>query len=141
MTTRTEARNDIMALVADALASQTGLPIHWPGIAFTKPEGGQPWVRVTMQHLSRMQAALGKDEEGKRRYVHNGQVVCEVFQAMGDGLQAEDTLAMLLWNAFKAAHTTNGVILRNATAREVGADGGWHRTNVSADFEYYENAA
>lgn len=140
MTTRTQARDDLMGLVAAALAGQTDLPIHWPGLESTKPEGLAPWVRVGMQHTGTVQASLGRDEEGRRHYKHTGLVMCEVFLPLGDGLQAEDTLAMVLWNAFKATTTANGVVLRNATAREGGIDGGWHKTNVSAEFEYHEYA-
>lgn len=135
--TRTEARDDCMGLINTALNGHDVL-IHWPGNVERKPASNEVWIRVSMSHVLSAQSALGKDQDGNRCYTHTGMLTAEVFTPMGDGLSQDDALAIVLRNAMKAARTPHGVILRNATAREAGADGGWHRTVVSADFEYDE---
>lgn len=136
MTTREQARDDVMKLINDALTGET-LTIHWPGNSYEKPTADQTWVRISMQHVDGGQRALGKIN-GQRRYRHMGLLFIEVYAPLGDGLSHEDGVAMLLLDALKAARTPNGVILRNATGRESGPDGGWHKTVVQADFEYDE---
>lgn len=139
MTTRIQARDEIQGLINTALAGATHPPdqIVWPGVPADKPAADQVWVRVTLQHTDGGQSALGR-AEGARRYTYHGLVWIEIYTPMGDGLSADDDLAIVLLAALRAARTTNGAILRNASAREAGPDGGWSKTVVQADFEYDE---
>lgn len=112
-----------------------------PPLRFDDTEGGavqdEEWARITIQHVPGGfdQRTLGP--AGYRRFRRLGIVTIQVFTALGDGLTRADTLAQVLLTALQGATTaTGGVIFRNAGMSEVGRDGRWNQTNVTAEFEY-----
>lgn len=138
MTTRTEATDDLMGLINTAIKDKIDA-IHWQGEDKPKPTADTSWARVTMHTHQEEQKTLGR-YDGKRHYQSRGKVYVEVYLPVGLSLPEADDPAMLARTALRTSPTEHGVILRGATAREGGVDGGWNKTVVSVDFEYDEVA-
>ena len=134
---RTNARDEVMALLDDALDGET-VSILWDASEDPIPDAAATWVRIAMRHHASAQASLGPDLASQRRYRTRGTLFAQIFTPLGDGQTESDRLSEIVVNAMRAARTPSGVLLRNAIAKEVGIDGSWFQVNAQAEFEYDE---
>lgn len=127
-------------------AESTGIPVAWPDAKFQVPTGQDadddplPWARVAINHNPGAggQATLSGDT-GQRRYRRFGVVTVQIFTPFGGGQLKAHRLVRVAMSAFEGVDLApSGVIFRNARFTEVGQDGAWLQTNVTADFEYDE---
>lgn len=141
MPTRTEARDEMLALVKAVTDTVADLLVVWDDAKSLPPDPATPgarsltWVRVSVQHLLSEQAALA-GADSQRRYERRGLITMQVFTPTGDGLATNDALATQLQEALQGVSSPSGIWFRNARANEVGQSGPWFQTNVLADFEY-----
>lgn len=132
---RSSARDALCAIVDAALAGES-LTIVWDGDGEAPPsDTALSWARVSIRHVDSKQSTLGP--VGARKYLTSGLMYVQIFTPLGDGLSEDDRLAMILLSALRADDTA-GLTLRNIRPVETGPDGGWHQTNVIAEFEYEE---
>lgn len=137
MTTRTQARDELLGLVSTAMTGEDQVTIIWDNKDGDKPGAQNSWMRVTLRHREGAQSSLGA-EDRRRRFRNDGMLIVQVFCPTGPGLSESDRLSMKLLEQFRSRRTASGVLLRKAKASEIGPDGGWHQTNVSVEFEYDE---
>ncbi len=119
-----------------ALNGGTIPDVEYPNLDITPPltDGNAPWARITVKHRSGEQASLG--ESGGRRFTRYGIVTVQVFVPAGKrGLVTGDRLGKVALDAFEGEESGD-VWYRNAVQREIGVDGAWYQTNVTAEFEY-----
>jgi hypothetical protein len=140
MVDRTTARDELSALVKTALAGETALEWRYDDQPGDAPDAPATWVRLSIRHTASPQRTLGPLGTGQRRYDTLGLVFVQLFTPMGDGLLEADRISMVLVTALRGAVTTSGVKIKSVTAREIGADGAWQQTNITAEFEYHETA-
>ena len=111
--------------------------VEWPNVDPPDPpltEGNAPWARVTVRHGPGGQATLG--EAGARRFSRTGTVTVQIFvPAAKRGLVTGDRLGNVALSAFEGERSED-VWFSDVEMREVGVDGAWHQTNVSATFNY-----
>lgn len=100
------------------------------------PAGTATWARLTIIHNLGQQVTLGA--VGNRRFRRFGIVTVQIFTPAGDGLTRADAMVKIAMDALEGATTDGGdtVDFRRARFNEVGEDGPWHQTNVTAEFEY-----
>lgn len=135
--TRTEARDDMMAVVNTALTGyDANFNIQWADDDSEKrPKDRTAFAEVGVYHTAGHQATMGTVATGRtfRRY---GYLEVLVHTPEGDGFTLADELATIVHDALEGITTTGGVIFRNVRAVEEGKSGSFHVTNVTADFEY-----
>ena len=99
-----------------------------------------PYARITIKHNVSSQVTIGapKSQGGNGvRYRRVGIVTVQVFEISGDGLTGADVLVDLALDAFEGEKTgLDRIEFRNANAEEIGEDGPWFHTNVTAEFVY-----
>lgn len=138
-----QARDEIISLFKSVWDVQApNVPLYyWDGTKNapepTEDSNDNPasWARITVRHTEGGQSAL-INVNGTRRYTYKGLVTVQIFTPARTGLTAADALTMIAVDTFAGAATTGGIWFRNATPKEVGHDGPWFQTNVTADFEY-----
>lgn len=142
--TLSQARDEIYGVFKAAWdADVTSAPIQviYPDDpADDEPEAPTPWVRCSVRHnpVQQGKVTVGSPD-GTNRYTRDGAVFIELYTPLGDGLTLSDTLASIARRAFEGVSTTPGdVIFRTVSVNEVGREGGWFQTNVTALFEYDE---
>ena len=102
----------------------------------TIPTTEVSWARITITHVDRDRVTLG-DETGNRRFRSFGIITIEIYAVVGDGLTSSDDLVNIAVNAFEGAKTgEDRVTFRNVSHNEIGEDGPWFQTNVTAEFDY-----
>lgn len=136
ITTIREAREEILNHFITVWEAQ----VNPPDLLFDDKERDVPdnddFARVSVQHNVRDRRTLG-DETGNRRFRSFGIVTVQVFTVSGDGLLTQDGLVNLAVNAFEGQKTgEDRVTFRNVSHQEIGQDGPWHQTNVTAEFDY-----
>lgn len=139
--TTTEARDEILTLFTDAWNAGTP-PI--PLLLYTDKHkdlpDDAPYARITINHNVFQQATVGgkiSSGGGGMRFRRFGIVTVQVFTISGDGLTAGDPLVDLALDAFEGENTgSDRIEFRNVRANEIGQDGPWHQTNVTAEFNY-----
>ena len=118
--------------------SDTGT--HYVVLAYEIRPSTLPGKLPTIQHNEFTQATLGgKPSQGGagRRFRRNGVVTVQIFTPFGDGLTTSDPLVDLVIDALEGEETgSDRIEFKNVSANEVGHDGVWHQTNVTAEFEY-----
>ena len=133
-----EARDEILTYFTAAWAP-TGVTLLYDDLPHDLPEDAS-WARITVQHNTFTQVTLGGKVAlggGGSRFRRNGLVTVQIFTPSGDGLTTADPLVDLAVDAFEGEDTgSDRIEFRNARANEVGNDGAWHQTNVTAEFEY-----
>lgn len=102
-----------------------------PGSA---PTSEQTWARASVKHSDGNQTSMGS-ATGTRKFTDQGTVFVQVFSPVGDGSTASREAAKDVLNAFRDARDPS-VWFRNAKLNEVGSDGAFYQTNVSATFSY-----
>lgn len=99
-----------------------------------KPASDVTWARATVRHATGNQSSLGSDT-GTRKFTDEGTVIIQVFSPVGDGSTASRAAAEVVLNAYRDARDPN-VWFRDAKLNEVGSDGAFYQTNVTATFSY-----
>jgi len=99
-----------------------------------------PYARITIKHNISPQVTIGASvAQGGNgvRFRRFGLVTVQVFEISGDGLTGADVLVDLALDAFEGEKTgLDRIEFRNANAEEIGEDGPWYHTNVTAEFVY-----
>lgn len=136
ITTIREAREEILNHFILAWEAQ----MNAPDLLFDDKERDVPdnddFARVSVQHNVRDRRTLG-DETGNRRFRSFGIVTVQIFTVSGDGLLTQDGYTNVAVNAFEGQKTgEDRVTFRNVSHQEIGQDGPWHQTNVTAEFDY-----
>ena len=89
------------------------------------------WAKITVQHSGGGNAAIGNTF-----FDRFGVVTVQVFTALGTGLSIGDNVYKIVADAYEGKTTPGGVWFRNVSVNEVGPEGEWYQTNITADFEY-----
>lgn len=139
---RAQAIDEILALAYTAwtvTAGQEASRWKWENVAqkTTPPSGQHPWGRIILRHTESSQTSLA-GADGKRRFTRLGVLQMSIFEPVGQGMAADTDLPEIMKNAYEGVTTAGGVMFRDVTIREIGADGDFYQTNVSASFEYDE---
>jgi hypothetical protein len=120
-----------------ALNGGTVPTVEWPNVDPVDPPltaGNVPWARVTVKHSAGGQATLG--ETGGRRFSRVGTVTVQIFvPAAKRGLVTGDRLGNVALSAFEGERSED-VWFSDVVMNEIGVDGAWHQTNVSATSTY-----
>lgn len=138
---RSQARDEVMAVVVDA-AVAAGVPVA--RVIFDGKDNAKPvsspalaWVRAVLRHQeSRKRSLTGG--LGKSRFVHDANLIVQLFVPSGDGLLASDAAADHFTSRMMGKVTPGGVRFFGVSANEIGEDGPWYNTNVFARIEYDE---
>lgn len=140
-----QARDEILDLITDAWTTgASGIAMTYDDAPNDVPSGAAltsknvtPWARTTVRHeIGRAASISGSN--GARRWLREGTVFVQIFTPEGTGLRTADTLVKVVVDALEGATTPGGVWFRNVSFKEVGPDGPWYQTNVSATFSYDE---
>lgn len=133
------ARDDVMALLAPAIATLGDVVVQWQGVGSTDaPDGGKRWMRITMNHTDGRQASLAGDT-GARRWNRTGLVMVQCFAPLAKGsIKEAIRMAAAVQNALQGKASPNCVWFRNAQINEVGPDKFWYQVNMTAIFDYDE---
>lgn len=134
------ARDAIVSKFVTAWNAQTPpIPLlRFEDVKSETPSGNVPWAKVWVKHDPKFrQATLGG--KGNRRFRRTGVVTVQIFTPSGEGLTNNDIFAKIALDAFEGESTgADAIEFRNAGSQEIGQDGPWYQTNVTADFEYDE---
>lgn len=142
--TRTEARDQVFELVDDAFAAGVVQPA--PEIVYQDQQnpslwtGSKPWLHVSMFYATGGQVTLA-NINGKKRYRRNGNVVMQVHAPLdydGDLLGLIDNLNDTGEKSVFNKITTGGVEFDSVIASEIGRNGPWYISTVTAAFRYDE---
>ncbi len=139
--TTTEARDEILAHFTTAWDAGTPpIPLLLYSDKHTDLPDNAPYARITVLHNIFEQATVGgklSTGGGGMRFRRFGIVTVQIFTVSGDGLTDSDPLVDLALDAFEGESTgSDRVEFRNARVNEIGQDGPWHQTNVTAEFNY-----
>lgn len=140
--TYAEARDEIHALFK--VAWDAGVETAGQAVLYTDSKTVVPktvdgdsnpdlWARITVQHSSGSNAAIGNG-----LFDRFGVVTVQVFTALGTGLSIGDNVYKIVGDAYEGKTTPGGVWFRNVSVNEIGPEGEWYQTNITADFEYNE---
>jgi hypothetical protein len=141
MTTRTEARDDLYALVTEAWGTRG--PIDYEDKPRSSndepipPKDAVPWLRCKFTNTFSRARSIG-NIDGVRRYERTGIFQVQVNDPLGTSLIQPEESARIVTNALEGVPTPHGLILRNVRAIENGSDGHWYVTEVIADVSYDE---
>lgn len=130
------AKDEILGLFKTAWDT-TGYEAIYENVGDDPPGSADPWARATLRHFAGGQASLANDN-GRRRWEREGNIVIQIFVPAGDGLSEAYDLAKIVADAYEGAATASQVWFRNVRIQEVGPDKSWFQVNVIADFTYDE---
>ena len=140
------ARDEIISIFYTAWqadSTSNGLKVLYDDVISDVPttpdaDGNLPaWARITVAHTGGTQGSLS-DQNGMRRWTRTGIVTVQIFTPIGTGLSLADELSMIAVAAFEGKSTPSNIWFRNVSNKEIGTDGEWFQTNVSAEFTYDE---
>ncbi len=140
--TRAQARDQISAMVRTA-AIANGVArgdIFYDGKQGRKPAEDEPvvpWLRILLRHQASAKTSL-TGTGGASRFTRTGTLTIQVFAVSGDGLDSENILVSALQESIEGKATSGGVLFFDVTANEIGEDGPWWNTNITARVEYDE---
>lgn len=143
MTTRTEARDEMLSRIKAAWDSQTPAILGYvPMIIWqkkeekTKPDKEKAYMRVNVAHNEGSQATFGE----QRLFDREGIITCQIFTPLfkRQGLETDDQLAAVILQVLEGNWQGSGLIIRRSRAREIGETDDWYQTNVLGEFEYSE---
>lgn len=140
--TYAEARDEIHALFK--VAWDAGVETAGQAVLYTDSKTVVPktvdgdsnpdlWARITVQHSSGSNGAIGNI-----LFDRFGVVTVQVFTPLGTGLSIGDNVYKIVGDAYEGKTTPGGVWFRNVSVNEIGPEGEWYQTNITADFEYNE---
>ena len=138
---RTDARNEILLHFTTAWDAGTPpIPLLLYDDKKRDLPDDAPYARITIKHNVSPQVTIGATvAQGGNgvRFRRFGIVTVQVFEILGDGLTGADVLVDLALDAFEGEKTgLDRIEFRNANAEEIGDDGPWFHTNVTAEFTY-----
>lgn len=132
-TTRAEARDAICQVVKDAAGSYE--VVYQDAETKTSARDGKTaYLTVTIKHAETVRQSLAA--VGNRRFERTGVVIVQVFTPFGDGFTLADQLATSVQGALE--DSAGEVWFRRVSAKEIGKDGSYQQTNVTAAFTYGE---
>ena len=142
--TTAQARDAVMGLIETAWtasgAATENAPLHFANVKSDRPgEDGsssqaEAWGRVSVQMVESPQST-----QGRRRWLTTGILTVQIFTPFGDGHLLGDAFAAVLLNALRGAtNSPDGVWYFDATVNEIGQDGPWFQSNVTASFRFQE---
>ena len=140
--TYAEARDEIHTLFKtawDAGAETAGQPVLYVDTKTEVPQtvdaDSNPdlWAKITVLHNGGSNGAIGNS-----LFNRFGVVTVQVFTAIGTGLSIGDNVYKIVGDSYEGKTTPGGVWFRNVSVNEVGPEGEWYQTNITADFEYNE---
>lgn len=136
--TYTEAYDEMLAAFKAAWDT-TGYNAIYEDVASDgPPTSTEPWARVTIRHSpAGGQVSLSSDT-GTRIFSRSGIIIVSVFTPVGDGLSLAHSLGKIVADAFDGVSTPGRVLFRDVGLNEIGPDGDFFQTNVTAAFEYDE---
>jgi len=133
MSDRTQARDEILALVDAVADAQTpDVLVVYDDVQEVKPASTVSWFRAVVRHNAGTRCTLGPGG----RHTQRGILFVQIFTTAGEGLAANDTFATALEAAFRGHSTDGGVVFRDVVTREIGQDGPWFQSNMNVEFEY-----
>lgn len=139
-----DARDEIVLHFKTAWDAQTPpVPLLLYQDKHTDLPNDAPYARITVQHNVFLQSTVG-GKTGSfggagQRFRRFGIVTIQIFSISGDGLTKNDIFAKVALDAFEGQSTgLDRIEFRNAKSNEIGEDGPWFQTNVTADFVYDE---
>lgn len=138
--TREEARDQCMAVVRDAalLVPIGRRHVIYDSKAASKPsEDVESWLRVTLRHQGSGKRSL-TGGLGTSRFERTATLTVQVFVPNGDGMKEENRVVPLIRNALEGKTTLGGLQFLDVSANEIGEDGPWWNTNVTARVVYDE---
>lgn len=130
--TFTEARDIMSQHAVNALPQ--GFSISWPDKPYDVPQ--TRWARVTIRRAGRAQRGFG---DGIKKYVAFGVFSLDIFTRPGDGLTLNDDLSDAAVVYLESVAGSSPIAYRNIRAVDIGADGGFTRAQILADFEYEDH--
>jgi hypothetical protein len=130
--TFTEARDAMSRHAMDALPD--GFIISFPDKPFDVPTS--PWARLSIRRAGRSQRGFSDNE---KKYVSFGIFSLEIFTRPGDGLTQNDALSDAAVVYLESLAGSSPIAYRNIRAVDIGADGGFTKVNIYADFEYEDH--
>jgi hypothetical protein len=135
--TMTQAHNQVLALLADALPGS--LPVKFPDVTPLVdpfPPSAGPWARVSISDTEPPRPPPLVGQIGSRRYSMDGILMVELYTLAGDGRRASQTLGETVLTAFRGQRTAGGVWFRRERVNPVGPDGIWWHANAIIEFQY-----
>ena len=127
-----EARNAIQAHVASNWTGTPGGTVAYDNLPFTPPVGS-PWVRLSIQNESGVQAGFGGSA---KRFRRQGTVKMQIFVVEGDGAGGVTQLADQAVLLFEGTKLSGGLRFTQVGIREIGVESGWFGLDVSAAFSF-----
>lgn len=129
------ARDAILALFKAAWDAQATPPTVYYDDVVGDPPGDEAYAVVQVRHNTSGQATFGTT--GNRKFDRTGLVTVQIFTPYGGGMVQADALAQVAQDAFEGKSADSGAIwFREVRVQEIGQDGEWFQTNVTATFEY-----
>ena len=143
--TLSQARDAVIRIVDDEWKSNgvtSAFQMQYDNVKSDKPgEDGattqpEPWGRTTVRIITAPQTT-----QGRRRFETTGSLTVQVFTPFGDGHELGDQIVQVLLDILRAhVGDTSGLWFFGIVPNEIGQDGPWFQTNVSASFRYQELA-
>lgn len=96
-----------------------------------------PKARLMIRHAERSRVAIG-GAVGDRRFRSTGLLMVQIFQIPGAGLTGPSDLGTIVRDAFEGVVSAGGIEFFEVSVIEVGPDGDFFQTNVTAFFQYDE---
>ena len=135
------ARDTIFGLVKAAVdaSAYPSLAVYYSDVVKDAADSSDPYIVVYADHTAESQRTMG--DVGSRRFTVSGMAMIQIFTPYGTGHVLADSISGVVKGAFRGVNTNlDGVWFRRARVVDVGQDGSWLQTNVTAEFEYDEIA-
>ncbi|RPJ39856.1 MAG: hypothetical protein EHM35_01225 [Planctomycetaceae bacterium] len=128
---REQARDEMLALVAAVVATQTITAVY-DDTGTQPPDSTAAWIRAMVKHNTGTRRSLGPNG----RHTQSGIIFVQIFTKTGDGQTDADPLVKSLEAPFRGHATTGGVVFKDVYTREIGQSGPWFQNNMIVEFEY-----
>lgn len=130
ITSKNEARK---LMTADFDSQWAGVtPIKWQNQKFDPPEN-QAWVSYYIRWSTGDQETLGPDNN--RKFLITGRVYIDVRTPIFDSMKNSDILVDRAENIYRGKRL-GSIDFYEVLSTEIGEDGQWFLTSVSAGFQY-----
>lgn len=100
-----------------------------------KPENEEVvWCRFKIEHTFFKKSSL-TNSAGVAKYSRSAILTIQLFTPYNNGI--DDAASQSIVDIFEAGiNTLPGIWFRDTTAKEIGTDGIWYQTNITADVQY-----
>ena len=129
---REQARDEMLSLVATAVAAQEDVTVIYDDTSPQPPDGTSAWIRATIRHNTGTRRCLGPHG----RHTQGGILFVQIFTKPGDGQEDADELVTAMEAPFRGHSTAGGVVFKDVYTREIGQSGLWFQNNMTVEFEY-----